>query len=62
MFDDENIPYRVSQQGNQFAVLDGSGKIIMVCRDEGSANEYAALLNQAYRQGYKTGHRDAKRA
>ena len=33
----------------------------MVCSDEGSATNYADLLNQAYQQGYKSGYREGKK-
>ncbi len=61
MPDDELAPYRVNAREGCFEVVDGSGRVLMVCRDAPSAENYAVLLNDAFRQGHKAGYRDAKR-
>ena len=33
--------------------------MILACGAEANAGQYAALLNQAYRRGYKAGYRKA---
>ena len=59
--DAEPDPYHVSPREGRFEVLDRTGRAVMVCHDEGSATNYAELLNQAYRMGYKAGYREAKK-
>ena len=54
-------PYRVTQTDKKFSVEDDLGGVILSCGDRGSAEHYAALLNQAFRNGYRNGFRDAKR-
>ena len=59
--DDTEHPFQpVSDQG-RFRILDESGATVLECGDAGSAQHYATLLNQAYRRGYKSGYRAAKR-
>ena len=60
MADQDDKIYRVKAENGKFHVLDESDRVVMVCRDEGSANEYAVLLNGAYRKGFKAGYREAK--
>jgi hypothetical protein len=59
MQDDEQKPYVVEGQAGRFAVRNPAGRTVMVCRDEGSAAEYAVLLNEAYQRGYKAGYSQA---
>ena len=61
MSDVEPEPFRVNARDGRFEVLDRSNRVMMVCGDEGSATNYVDLLNQAYRQGYKSGYREAKK-
>ena len=61
MPDSEEAIYRVKAENGSFRVLDEADRVIMVCRDEGSANEYAVVLNNAYRKGFKAGYREGKR-
>ena len=56
---DETV-YRVEQTQERFSVLDESNRVIVVCRDKGSADQYAALLNAAFRKGFKAGYREGK--
>lgn len=58
---DENLPYRVEPEGEAFEVVDGEGNVIITSTAAANADQYAALLNQAYRRGYKAGFRNAKR-
>jgi len=58
---DENPPYHVESKANQFVVVDWEGNAIISCSTPTNADQYAALLNQAYRRGYKAGFRNARR-
>jgi len=51
----EQAPYSVTTSGGKYLVSDATNRTIMVCGDSGSAEQYALLLNAAYRQGYKAG-------
>lgn len=57
---EENPPYRVEPEGGRFKVVDGEGKAMITCGTGANADQYAALLNQSFRRGYKAGFRDAK--
>jgi hypothetical protein len=54
--------YRVNEREGEFEVLNDSGNVIVVCRDESSATNYAVLLRDAFERGYRTGFRDGKGA
>jgi hypothetical protein len=56
---DETLPYQIKPGASGWEVLDDSGRVVMKCRDERSATDYAVLLNEAYRRGYKAGWRGA---
>ena len=56
--DDPQSAYTVHERDGRYQVRAASGRVIMVCADEGSASHYAVLLNEAYRAGYKLGYRD----
>ena len=61
MTDIKNDPrsaYTVHERDGRYEVRNASGRVIMVCNDEGSASHYVVLLNEAYRTGYKAGYRD----
>ena len=57
---DENEAYRVEAAHGVFQIVDAAGEVILACGDEANAGQYAALLNQAYRRGYKAGYRKAR--
>ena len=57
---DENEPYRVESVNGVFQIVDEAGEVILACRDEANAGQYAALLSQAYRRGYKAGYRKSR--
>ena len=57
----ENLPYQVEPMGDGFVVVDSEGNAIIASSTSANADQYAALLNQAYRRGYKAGFRRAKR-
>jgi len=59
---DENEPYRVEAAQGVFQIVDAAGEVILACADEGNARQYAALLSQAFRRGYKAGYRQARSA
>ena len=58
---DEQLPYRVATEGERFNVIDWEGKVAVVCADASNAGQYAALMNQSYRSGYKAGFRKARK-
>ena len=59
--DDIEPPYQPQSGEGRFQVMDESGKVVLNCGDRMSAEQYAALLNQAFQRGYKAGYRAAKR-
>ena len=59
---DEKEPYRVEPHEGRFKVMDWEDGVVMICGDEPSAGHYAALMNQAYRRGFKAGIRKARKA
>ena len=58
---DEKEPYRVEPEGEKFIIVDWEDGMILTFRDEPSAGQYAALMNQAYRRGFKAGIRKARK-
>lgn len=58
---DEKLPYHVEPKGDGFVIVDLEGNAIMTSSTSANADQYAALLNQAYGRGYKAGFRNAKR-
>lgn len=57
---DEQEPYRAEPDGLRFKVVDWEENIALVCGDKQSAEQYAVLMNQAFRRGYKAGFRKAR--
>jgi len=53
-----NSPYTLQENNGGYSVCAPTGRIIMQCKDKGSASHYAALLSEAYRTGYKQGYKD----
>lgn len=53
--------HRVNERDGKFEVLNDSGNVVLVCRDEASATNYAVLLSEAYQRGYQAGYRDGKK-
>lgn len=49
-------PYSVVEQEDRFVVVNGDGRKVMTCRDDGSAQHYASILTQAYKRGYRHGY------
>lgn len=58
---DEQEPYRVEPEHAYFKVVDWEDCVVMTCGDAPSAEQYAALMNQAFRRGFKAGFRKARR-
>lgn len=58
---DESPPYHVVPEDGQFHVVDWEGNSIVACSDAANAEQYAALMSQSFRSGYKAGFRKAKR-
>jgi hypothetical protein len=57
----ENPPYRVASEGDRFLVTDREDNVLITSSTAANAEQYAALLNQSYRRGYKAGFRHARR-
>ena len=58
---DEQEPYRAEPDGLRFKVVDWEDNIALLCGDKQSAEQYAVLMNQAVRRGYKAGFRKARK-
>ena len=61
MSTEDKIAYQPQSRNGVWEVQDETGRVVMACRDERSATDYAVLLNEAYRRGYKVGYRDSKK-
>ncbi len=60
MSDSGRRPYHVDRTGDFYAVLDARGEIVCTLGDRLNAEQYAALLNQAFERGYRAGYHAAK--
>ena len=60
--ENEEPAYRVEPRDEGFSVVSPSGRTIMDCRDEHSADHYGVLLTDAYRIGYRAGYRAGRQA
>jgi hypothetical protein len=58
---DEQPPYHVEPAGDEFKVVNQEGNVIITSSTAANAEQYATLMNQSYRLGYKAGFRSAKR-
>ena len=58
---DEQEPYRSEPDGAHFKVVDWQGGTVLTCGDARSAEQYAVLMSQAWRSGYKAGIRKARK-
>ncbi len=52
--------YRVHHGGDKYKITNEFDRVILECRDQGSAQHYATLLNQAYELGYKKGVKETR--
>ncbi len=57
---DEKEPYRFEPDGPRFKIMDWEDNVVLACGDRPSAEQYAVLMNQAFRRGYKVGYRKAR--
>ncbi len=57
---DEKPMYTVEPDENQFAVVDEDGSVQVMCREAANAEQYAVLMNAAFRRGYKAGVRSSR--
>ncbi len=55
--DDIDPPYQTQSNEGRARVVDESGRVVLDCGDPASAEQYAALLNQAFQRGFKAGFR-----
>ena len=58
---DEREPYAVRSDDARFEIVDWEGNVILTCGDSASAEQYAALMNQAFRRGFKAGFRKGRK-
>ena len=58
--DSDKPAYHVEPHDESYGVVSPTGMNVMECRDEYSANHYAALLTKAYQTGFRAGFRQAK--
>ena len=58
--DEPQLAYTVQKHNVRFEICTTSGRIVLVCDDEGSAAHYASLMNEAHQAGYKLGYRDGR--
>ena len=58
---DEQEPYRIAADAARFNVVDWEDNLVLTCTDAQSAQQYTAMMNQAYRRGFKAGYRKARR-
>ena len=58
---DERLPYTVEAEGGRFTVLDRERNVILVCGDSPNAEQYAVLMNQAFRCGFDAGYREGRK-
>ena len=58
---DEQEPYRVELDGPRFKIVDWEENVALQCGDKPSAEQYAVLMNQAFRRGFKAGYRKARK-
>jgi len=58
---DERQPYTVEPEDGRFRVLDWEGNVILVCGNSPSAEQYAVLMNQAFRCGFNAGYRKGRK-
>ena len=60
--EDDFLEYRVKNCQNNFEIHTASGRTILTFSDSNSASQYAALLNEAFKKGYKLGLRAGRKA
>jgi hypothetical protein len=52
--------FRVAPSGERFNVIDWEGKAVVKATTFSNAEQYAVMLSEAYRRGYKAGFRRAR--
>jgi hypothetical protein len=58
--DEVETPYQVQSVESTIQVVDGSGRVVLNFGDRANAEQYAAMLNQAFERGFKAGYRAAR--
>jgi hypothetical protein len=61
MSENDALPYSTHPREGAFDVLYENDNIVLTCQTQANADEYAALLNEAYRRGFKAGYRHARK-
>ena len=56
---DEKV-YTTHTAAGRFEVRSQTGRVVMVCGDRDSADQYMLMLNEAYRAGFKAGYREGR--
>lgn len=60
--DGDERPYAPEERDGAWIVTFEERETVAACGGERNAEQYAALLNQAWRRGFQAGYRSAKRA
>lgn len=57
----DSTPYRVQSnpESNSFAVVGTDDRTVVTCAHQQAAEHYTALLNQAFKAGFRQGYREA---
>ena len=59
----EGTPYLVEQDGDgRYRVRTDTDLTVCVMADRTNAEQYAVMLTEAFRRGYKQGYREGKRS
>jgi hypothetical protein len=58
--DEIEPPYQVQSIENTIRIIDQSGRVVLDFGDRTNAEQYAAMLNQAFERGFKAGFRAAR--
>jgi hypothetical protein len=58
--DEIEPPYQVQSIEGAIRIVDESGRVVLNFSDRANAEQYAAMLNQAFGRGFKAGFRAAR--
>ena len=58
----DEAAYCVQVTEGGYAIVGESEQVVLVCVNEDHANQYAVLMIEAYKNGYKKGYREGKYA
>lgn len=58
--EDSEQPYRVIPSKGRYQVVTSGDRCVMDCGDDASAQQYALMLNQAFKAGYRQAKKDGR--